>query len=72
MDIVTAEMLDECIHMVNQLLNLQDEDSMHIANGLQGDQLLQYQKIMHIEQEKLQQLKNRLHALGDAFAMLPQ
>ena len=71
MDMVAADMLDECIYIVNQLLNLQDEDSMHIANALQGDQLRMYQNMMHIEQEKLQLLKNRLHALCDAYMMLP-
>ena len=71
MDMVTAEMLDDCIYIVNRLLSLQDEDSVYIANGLQGDQLAMYQQMMHIEREKLQQLKNCLHALGDALATMP-
>jgi hypothetical protein len=71
MDPITAEMLDDCIHIVNQLLDLREEDRIRIANALQGDQLQLYRKLTDIEQDKLQQLKYRLHALCDAYSMLP-
>lgn len=71
MDTATTEMLDDCIHTVNQLLDLCEQDRTRIGCALQGDQLHLYRKLTDIEQDKLQQLKYRLHTLCDACSMLP-
>ena len=65
-----TDCLDNCLYLCNRLRDLQDQDSDQIAVSLQGEQLETYRKIMKIEEEKLDDLKQRMQSLYEASMLV--